>query len=178
VVFENKAGAQKMTDHLLEAHAYNRIAFLAGPEGNEDARWRELGYCESLAAHGIPPDPVLIRSGGFDEQVAFQTVAAWVAEGRTFDAIFAADDDSAYGAIRALQQAGLRVPEDVPVVGFDDSPTSRLFSPPLTTVRAPIEQAGHRAAALLGQLIRGGETEIEVLLPTELVVRRSCGCSG
>jgi DNA-binding LacI/PurR family transcriptional regulator len=178
VVFENKAGAQKMTDHLIEAHTYRRIAFLAGPEGNEDARWRELGYRESLAAHGLIPDPDLIRPGGFDEQIAFQTVAAWVAGSIPFEAIFAADDDSAYGAIHALQQAGLRVPEDVPVVGFDDSPTSRLFSPPLTTVRAPIEQAGHRAAALLGQLIRGGEIELKVLLPTELVVRRSCGCSS
>jgi DNA-binding LacI/PurR family transcriptional regulator len=178
VVFENKAGAQKMADHLIETHAYPRIAFLAGPEGNEDAHWRELGYRESLAAHGIPTDPDLIRLGGFDEQIAFQTVAAWVAKGPTFDAIFAADDDSAYGAIHALQKAGLRVPEDVPVVGFDDSPASRLFTPPLTTVRAPIEQAGHRAAALLGQLIRDGETELKILLPTELVVRRSCSCSG
>jgi DNA-binding LacI/PurR family transcriptional regulator len=167
-----------MTDHLIEAHAYRRIAFLAGPEGNEDAHWRELGYRESVAAHGLPLHPGLIRLGGFDEQVAFQTVADWVAEGPSFDAIFAADDESAYGAIRALQQAGLRVPEDVPVVGFDDSPASRLFSPPLTTVRAPIEQAGRRSAVLLGQLIRSGDVELKVLLPTELVVRRSCGCSG
>jgi LacI family transcriptional regulator len=176
VVFENKAGARKMTDHLIEVHGFQRIAFLAGPAGNEDAYWRELGYRESLAAHDIPLDPALIRLGGFAEEIAEATTAEWLNAGLDAQAIFAADDDSAYGAIHALNKAGKRIPEDMPIVGFDDSPVSRLLSPPLTTVRAPSEQAGYKAARMLAQRIRGGPVETKALLPTELVIRRSCGC--
>lgn len=177
VVFENKAGARKVTDHLIEVHGFRRIAFLSGPAGNEDAYWRELGYRESLAAHNIPFEPELVRLGGFAEEIAYQTTVDWLRTGLEAEAIFAADDDSAYGAIHALQQAGRSIPADLPIVGFDDSPVSRLLSPPLTTVRAPSEQAGYQAAQMLAQLIRSGQAELEALLPTELVVRRSCGCA-
>ena len=176
VVFENKGGARKITDHLIEVHACQRIAFLAGPRGNEDSHWRELGYRESLAAHSLQIDPDLIRLGGFSEEIAQDTVERWLADGFDADAIFAADDDSAYGALRALQQAGIRVPEDVPVVGFDDAPTSRLITPSLTTIGAPIEDSGYQSAHILGDLIRTGQAVPKVLLPTSLVIRRSCGC--
>jgi LacI family transcriptional regulator len=176
VVFENKAGARRMVDHLLDVHGYRRIAFLTGQENNEDALWRLRGYQEALETHSLPFDPSLVRSGGFSETIAQHTVTGWLAQGLTCDAIFAADDDSAYGALNALQQAGWRVPQDMPVVGFDDSPTSRLLSPPLTTVRAPIEEAGYQAAEMLAALIHTGHAPSQLLLPTELVVRRSCGC--
>lgn len=183
IVFENKDGARKMTDHLIEAHGYRRIAFLTGPKNNEDALWRERGYRESLLAHGLPVDERLILPGEFDEDIASQTVARMLQEGPAVDAIFAADDDSAYGAIRALYQAGSHLPTHLPVVGFDDSPTSRLITPPLTTVRAPIEEAGYRAAHRLVAAIRAQETggdpaePVQILLPTEVVIRRSCGCA-
>ncbi len=176
VVFENKDGARQMVDHLIEVHAYRKIAFLAGPDDNEDAHWRERGYREALQAHGVPFDPQLVRSGGFSEQIATATMQSWLQEGFEAEAVFAADDDSAYGAIRALQAAGRRVPEDVAVVGFDDAPTSRLFTPALTTVGAPIEEAGYRAARILAERIRTGQTERQALLPTSLVLRASCGC--
>jgi LacI family transcriptional regulator len=178
IVFENKASARLMTNHLIETHSCRRIAFLSGPADNEDSYWRELGYRESLAAHGLPVDPALIRLGGFAEEVGQRTVEDWLKEGFNADAIFAADDDSAYGAVRALQNAGKRVPEDVPVVGFDDSPVSRLLSPPLTTVCAPIEEAGYKAGQILAGLIHTGQATLKELLPTELVIRRSCGCNG
>ena len=176
VMVENKAALIKIIDHLIEVHACQRIAFLAGPKGNEDSLWRELGYRESLAAHGLLVDPDLIRLGGFSEEIAQYTVERWLAEGFKADAIFAADDDSAYGALRTLQQAGIRVPEDVPVVGFDDAPTSRLITPSLTTIGAPIEDSGYQSARILGELIRTGQAVPKVLLPTSLVIRRSCGC--
>jgi DNA-binding LacI/PurR family transcriptional regulator len=179
VVFANKAGARMMVDHLIEAHGYKRIAFLAGPQGNEDSGWRELGYREALEAHRIPIDAALIAAGGFDEKIAQATVGEWLAKGMEVDAIFAADDDSAFGAIRALQQSGKRIPEDVAVAGFDDILPSRYLSTPLTTVRAPIEEAGYQAARTLVQLIRSRRAKsIELLLPTELVIRRSCGCNA
>jgi LacI family transcriptional regulator len=178
VVFENKDGARKMVGHLVEAHGYRKIGFLAGPQDNEDARWRERGYREALAEHGIPYRAEWVRAGEFDEEIAYRTTREWLVEGLEVEAIFAADDDSAYGAVRALNEAGVRIPEQVAIVGFDDSPTSRLLLPPLTTVRAPIEDSGYRAAQMLAELIRSGKTESELLLPTEVVVRRSCGCGG
>ncbi|HEY3344367.1 MAG TPA: LacI family DNA-binding transcriptional regulator [Anaerolineaceae bacterium] len=176
VVFENKEGSRQIVSHLIEQHGFTKIGFLAGPADNEDARWRERGYREALAAHGLPYRPEWVRQGEFDEEIAYRTVRDWLAAGLDVEAIFAADDDSAYGAVRALNEAGRRIPEEVALVGFDDSPTSRLLLPPLTTVRAPIEESGYRAASLLAELIRGGAAQTEILLPTEIVIRRSCGC--
>jgi len=175
VTFENKAGARKLVEHLIEVHGYQRIAFLRGPEGHEDSYWREMGYREALAAHGILCDPRLVAQGGFDEDEAQAPVEQWLSEGADIEAIFAGDDEAALGAITALQRAGKRVPEDVAVVGFDDGPISQHLTP-LTTVRAPIEEAGLAAARQLVRLIRTGEADPLVLLPTELIIRRSCGC--
>ena len=178
VTFENKAGASKIMRHLIEAHGYHRIAFLAGPESEEDSYWRELGYREALSSYAIPFDQHLISIGGFDTAVAQDSVTKWLGQGINFEAIFASDDDSATGAINALQRAGLRVPEDIAVVGFDDIYISQYLSPPLTTIRAPIELAGFTAARQLIRLLHQEIVEPLVLLPTQLIVRRSCGCPG
>ncbi len=175
VTFENKGGARKMMDYLIETRGYQRIAFLTGSDNAEDSYWRELGYREALAAHQLPVDPTLIKMGGFDEHLAQESVTQWLAEGVVMDAIFAADDDSAAGALAALHRGGVAVPDQVAVVGFDDVPHSRYLSPPLTTIRAPIEQAGYEAAQQLIHLIEGEEVQPLSLLPTELVLRRSCG---
>ena len=184
VTFENRAGARKLVEHLIEAHDCRRIAFLRGPEGHEDSYWREMGYREALADHGVPFGPTLVATGGFDQAKAQEAVERWLAEGgrvreplAEIDAIFAGDDEAASGAVTALRRAGRRVPEDVAVVGFDDSPISRHQTPvPLTTVHTPIETAGYEAARQLVRLVRTGEADPLVLLPTELVIRRSCGC--
>ncbi len=176
VTVENKDGARKLVDHLIAAHGLKRIAFLAGPEGNEDSHWREVGYREALAANRVPFDPALIGLGGFSGEQAGNTVAAWIACGDLPEAIFAGDDDSAAGVIPALSSPGIRVPQDIAVVGFDDVPFSRFLTPALTTVRAPIEQAGRTAAHQLIRQIDGEAVEPLVLLPTELIIRGSCGC--
>jgi len=177
VTFENKAGSRRLVEHLIQVHGYRRIAFLRGPEGHEDSYWREMGYREALATHGIPYDPALVAVGGFDEVEAREPVERWLREKLEIEAIFAGDDEAALGVIAALRRAGKRVPEDVAVVGFDDVPISRhLTDLPLTTVRAPIERAGLEAARQLVRLIRAGEADPLVLLSTELVIRRSCGC--
>lgn len=174
VTFENKSGARQMVEHLI-ACGHRRIAFLAGPAGNEDAYWREQGYREGLAAHHLPVDPTLIGPGGFNEGVAKATVTIWLKDNVTIDAIFAADDESARGALRASQQAGRRVPDDIAVVGFDDALLSQYLTPPLTTIRAPIELAGRTAVTQLIRLIQTDQAEALTLLPTELVIRQSCG---
>jgi len=144
VTVENRAGARQIVEHLIVAHRRLRIAHLRGPQGNEDAYWREQGYREALAAHGLPFDPALIGDGEFYEGPARAAVARWLADGLEFDAIFAGDDDSAIGALRALRMAGRLIPQDVSLVGFDDVPFARYLSPALTTVRAPIEAENGR----------------------------------
>ena len=177
VTVENRDGAHHLVNHLIDVHGCRRIAFLTGPEGQEDARWRFQGYREALSAHSLEADPALVGPGEFDEQIAFQTVSGWIRRDLRPDAIFAADDTSAIGAQSALIQAGLRVPGDVALVGFDDMDISRYLNPPLTTVRAPVERVGRTAADQLIRLIQGQTVEPLILLPTELVIRRSCGCS-
>lgn len=177
VTIENKAGAFALTEHLITVHGYRKIAFLEGPVTHEDSYWREMGYREALSAHGLKHDPGLVSIGRFDAKIAQNSVTEWLNSGVEFDAIFAGDDDGATGAITAIQHAGLRVPEDIAVVGFDDIYISQYLSPPLTTIHAPIEQAGYAASQQLIRLIHQETVNQLVLLPTELIIRRSCGCT-
>lgn len=175
VAFENKSGARKLVDYLIESRGYRRIAFLPGPEGVEDSYWREMGYRESLKAHNIEYDPSLVVTGGFDEYQGQVAVSQLLSRNVGIDAIFAGDDDTAIGVLIGLKDAGLSVPDDIAVVGFDDIRLARYLTPPLTTVRAPIELAGREAVHQLISLIQSGHADTLTLLPTELVIRRSCG---
>jgi len=178
VTIENQSGAQKITEHLMDVHGCRRIIFLQGPAGHEDSHWRELGYRKALKKHGVPFDPALVAIGGFDSNQARSTVEQLIHHGTDFDAIFSGDDDSAVGAIHALRQAGRRIPGDVAVVGFDDSIFAQILTPPLTTVRSPMEQVGREAVHQVIRIIRGERVELRLVLPTELVIRRSCGCQS
>jgi DNA-binding LacI/PurR family transcriptional regulator len=175
VTFENKAGSHKLVDHLIEVHQRRRIAYLRGPERNEDSYWREMGYREALESHNIPFDPTLIGEGGFSEEGGRVQMRKWLDENIDIDAIFAGDDTTASGVITILKEAGKRIPEDISVVGFDDISISRYLTPPLTTIRAPIEAAGYEATQQLVCLIRNEPVEPLTLLPTEIVIRHSCG---
>jgi DNA-binding LacI/PurR family transcriptional regulator len=176
ITIENKDGAARIVGHLIEVHGRRRIVFLRGPERHEDSVWRERGYCESLEAHGLPVDPALISLGGFDREIARASMQELIAQGADFDAVFCGDDDAALGVLTTLKEAGRQVPDEVAVVGFDDVPFAPFLSPPLTTVRAPIEQVGREAVKQLVHLIRGEQAEPLTLLPTEVIVRNSCGC--
>jgi LacI family transcriptional regulator len=178
VLIENKRASQKLVDHLIEEHGRKRIMFFRGPRDQEDSRLRELGYRASLEAHGLAIDETLILQGEFDHKLAYQALHAHLVKGsRDFDAIFSGNDDAAVGVLTALGEAEICVPEDVSVVGFDDFRMAPFLNPPLTTVRAPTEKAGRKAAELLADLFQGRPVELEVLLPTDIVLRRSCGCS-
>lgn len=177
VTVENKAATHKIIDHLIEVHNRHSIIFLRGPHEQEDSQWREQGYRDALAAHGICFDPALMIDGEFNGETAYHNIKNIIANSHLqFDAIFTGDDDAAIGALTALSEAGLRVPEDVSVVGFDDSRLSPFLNPPLTTVRAPTEEVGRTAARLLFDQIRDLPAEPVTLLPTEIIIRRSCGC--
>jgi DNA-binding LacI/PurR family transcriptional regulator len=176
ITVENKDGAEMLVSHLIEKHGRRRIVFLRGPEGHEDSEWRERGYREALAAHNIPIDETLISSGDFDQETAFHAMQQLMQDGINFDAVFAGDDDASIGVYRALKQAGRLIPDDVAVVGFDDVEFAGYISPPLTTIRAPIEEVGREAVSQLLTLLNGGQAQSLVLKRTELVIRESCGC--
>ena len=178
VTIENQSGAQKIVEHLIEVHNCRRIIFLQGPKGHEDTTWREKGYRLALEASNISFDPALIVRGNFDRNVALASVEKLLADGVSFDAIFTGDDESAIGVLLALRQSGRRVPEDVAIVGFDDSLFANTLLPPLTTVRAPTEQVGIQAVRQLVRVIQGEEVESRLVLSTELTIRQSCGCKG
>ena len=177
VTVENKAATRNLISHLIERHERRSIIFLRGPQEQEDSRWREQGYRHALDLHGIPFRPDLMLQGGFDQHIAYQSLKKFLTQnGLCFDAIFTGDDDAAVGVLKALEEAGVRVPKDVSVVGFDDARLSAFLSPPLTTVRAPTETVGRTAAQLLFNLLQDRPAEAAVLLPTEIILRRSCGC--
>ncbi len=174
--FENRSGARAIVEHLIVAHGRKRIMYLAGPAGNQDSEIREAGYREALQAHGIAFDPELIAVGNYDNFVSQAAIDERLTHGVRFDAVFAADDEAAAGAMLALKRAGKSVPEDVSVVGFDNVEFTNFLSPPLTTVHAPIEESGVCAARILIQLISGHNAPVDTILTTDLRLRQSCGC--
>jgi LacI family transcriptional regulator len=173
---DNCGGASAMMHYLLE-RGHERIGLITGPARNHDARERLRGSRAALSAAGLNADPSLVVEGDFTETSGHRAVRVLLEREPRPTAIVAANDSMAIGALSALLEAGVRVPEDVTVVGFDDIPIARYVSPPLTTVRVSIAELGSRAAArLLAALEQGPARErVQQLLPTELVVRRSCG---
>jgi LacI family transcriptional regulator len=177
VTVENKAASIMIINHLIEVHGRKKIVFLRGPEGHEDSYWRELGYNEALESHEIPCDPAWMAAGEFDREVARQSIRQLFASGVEFDAVFSGDDEAAVGVLVALKEVGKRVPEDIAVVGFDDQRMSPYLTPPLTTVRAPTNKVGYTATLQLINFIQTGQAELLTLEPTEVIIRRSCGCN-
>lgn len=176
VNIENKAASYKIVEHLIKVHGRRKIVFLRGPEGQQDSYWRESGYRKALEENGIPYDPLLVLPGEFERHIAAMTITDALLNGLEFDAVFAGDDDAAVGVLGALRDTGRRAPRDISVVGFDDQRTSSYLTPALTTVRAPTLEVGRVAAQQLINLMRTGEADCETLLPTEIVIRESCGC--
>ncbi|MBO1750809.1 LacI family DNA-binding transcriptional regulator [Actinotalea sp. BY-33] len=171
---DNFAGAVTATEHLLSL-GHRRIGFLGGRTDLESARLREEGYRRALQVAGIEPDPALMRIGGYRPETADQPARELLTLPQPPTAVFAANDLSALRTIDVAQSLGLRVPEDLSVIGFDNVPESALSTPSLTTISQPIQQMGAEALRLLVDLIHGTERESTHLrLPTELVERRSC----
>lgn len=177
VTVENKAASKNIIEHLIKFHGRKKIIFLRGPSEHEDSYWRELGYNEALESHGIARDPSWIAVGEFNREVANKSIKQLVASGVEFDAVFSGDDEAAVGVLAALKEMGKRVPEDISVVGFDDLSMSPYLSPPLTTIRAPTEKVGYEATLQLINLIQTGRAALLTLLPTEVIIRRTCGCN-
>jgi LacI family transcriptional regulator len=170
---DNWHGAHLGVTHLLDL-GHRRIGMITGRPDLESAYLRESGYRDALAAAGVAVDEELVQLGAFDPEVARAAAHRLLTMADPPTAIFAANDLSAMMAMAAAAELGLRVPEDLSLVGFDNVPESALTVPPLTTVEQPIRQMGHRAMELLVQLIRQQPVHTtHVRLATRLVPRQS-----
>ena len=177
IVVDTIGGAVAAVEHLL-AEGRERIVHIGGPSGNLEARERQAGYVQAMTAAGRQPTVV---GGAFTQASGHDATTALLAEGVRPDAIFAANDMMAVGALLALQDAGVRCPEDIAVVGFDDVPIAALVRPALTTLRIEIAETGRRAMDRLVALIAAStdpeatpDAACEIVKP-QLVVRQSSG---
>jgi LacI family transcriptional regulator len=165
------AGARQATRHLIEL-GHTRIAFIAGPADHPDAAERLRGYQQALLDAGIEALPELVLHADFLESGGMLAINQLLESRQSFTAVFASNDQMAYGARLALYRRNIRVPEDISLVGYDDLPNSTYSMPPLTTVRQPVYEIGKLAAQAMLKLIAGEAADIAAP-PLELVVRES-----
>jgi len=173
---DNVTGARMAVEHLIR-QGYRRIATITGRLDTFHGQDRLEGYRQALQAHRIQVDESLIVEGDFAERSGRVGMQRLLPDSP--DAVFVASDMMAIGALKALRQAGWQVPHDVALVGFDDIPAASVIEPALTTVRQPIERMGSMAVDLLLSVLENSSEEEapahRIILPTELVVRASCG---
>ncbi|MDT0344259.1 LacI family DNA-binding transcriptional regulator [Streptomyces litchfieldiae] len=173
VEYDNEGGAYVATAHLLGA-GHRRILFLGGERGQSTATGRLAGHERALAAYGLEPDPELLTYADFSRESGLRRVREAVRASTSFTAVFAATDMVALGALEGLREAGLRVPEDVSLVGYDDIPVARELTPRLTTVHVPFDELGRTAARLVLDRREGvGGGGDRVLLGTHVSIRDS-----
>jgi LacI family transcriptional regulator len=175
---DNRSGTTAAVAHMIEQHGRTRLCYIAGPPEAPDARERRSAFEEAMAAH-----PGAVVAGIFEGRFAAisgQLAVREILSGprrELPDAIICGNDQTAIGAMRELQAAGIRVPADVGVVGFDDMHLSALLAPPLTTVRQPMRLLGERACTrLLERIADPSLPPRSERLPAELIIRESCGC--
>ena len=179
IAIDNSGGARKMVAHLASL-GHKRVAFICGPAANADATERSRGYREACKTSGIACSSTLEFDGDFSEAAGYAAAMKILEQSPRPTAIFAANDSMAVGALFALREAGLSVPEDMAIVGFDDIPIARYVTPRLTTVTVAIAELGRRAFELLFQSIRDQKPRRRLphdQLETTLVVRDSCGAA-
>jgi LacI family transcriptional regulator, galactose operon repressor len=175
VAADHRKGGYLATAHLIE-YGHFEIACIAGPSSVTPSADRVVGYRDALKAHSIPYDQVLVRRGDFTPESGFVATQGWLAGiGPRPTAIFACNDLMAFGALAAIHKAGLRAPDDISVVGFDDIGLAAYSSPPLTTVIQPKAEMGNLAAQILVDRISSGDRQRPQrhLLPPRLVIRES-----
>jgi len=174
VGYDNEGGAFALTEHLL-AQGHRRILYLGGPHGLSTTVSRLDGYRRALKSRGIEPDEELIREGAFGRSYGHRAMKDVLALDLDYTAVFAANDLVAAGALQAMTDAGLHVPEDVSLVGYDDIPQSFELKPKLTTVHVPLEEMGREAVriALADDDGFGRRDGDETVVGTHVVIRDS-----
>ncbi len=169
----NRLASCEAVEHLIRLGC-QRIGTIAGPLNTGAARVRLAGYRDAFANAGIDVDETLVVSSDFSDISGYSAMQRLIERG--VDAVFCASDMIADGALRAASDAGLNVPGDVALVGFDDMPFAARTNPPLTTVHQPLEELGQNAALLLISLVEGEPlTADQIVLTAHLIIRNSCG---
>ena len=176
VIVDNQPGMEAAVEHLIREHACSRIAFIGGTKRNPEAVVRFEAYRRVLARHGIEHDPRLFATGEFSTSVGRAAMNQILARGAPFDAVVAANDCMALGAIDALRASGRRVPAQIPVTGFDDILQARLSKPALTTVAQPFDAIANMAMGMLMDQFHGRTVATSNAIPTTFLPRQSCGC--
>ena len=176
VLVDNYGGARSAVEHLV-ANGHDRIATIAGSVDSTPGRLRLEGYRATLAAEAIEPPPDFVQLGGFMEHGGYQSMMRLLALPDPPTAVFVANNLMTIGALRAVKDIGVRIPDDLSVIGFDDHPFSEILDPPLTVIDRPMEQQGALAMRML--LSRMDEASVRmprrVVLDTSLIERGSCG---
>ncbi|HEX2736133.1 MAG TPA: substrate-binding domain-containing protein [Polyangiaceae bacterium] len=176
VILDNRAGMVSLMDHLLAEHSRQRIAFIGGPLHSPDACVRMDVYLEALQSARLPIDPKLLVAADFSRGGGMDAMKQILASGASFDAVVAANDAMALGALDVLKSMGCRVPRDVAVTGFDDLTLSRYAAVPLTTVRQPMEYMASVALRSVYRQLQGKSVDPVRRLVAEFIQRQSCGC--
>ena len=171
IIMDNFQGGLEATQHLINL-GHRKIAHITGILSHQDAIDRRAGYLQALESAGLDANPDLIIEGQFSEQSGVLAVEMLLMQGHTFSAIFCANDQMAYGARLALFRRGIRVPEDVSIVGYDDQPASAYIIPPLTTIRHSVNEIGLSAASAILSLIKGNAERVAPY-SAELIIRES-----
>jgi LacI family repressor for deo operon, udp, cdd, tsx, nupC, and nupG len=175
VSIDNISAARKATEHLIKL-GHKRLAHITGPMNVILSRDRLEGYKQAMKTYGLEIDPLLITEGDFYYETGYDLMLKLMSINNPATAIFAANDEMAIGAIKAIQSQGLKVPEDIAIVGFDNIKMSAIFSPSLTTIGQPMYKIGEKAMNLLLDLIRGKKLrKNQFVLDDKLIVRESCG---
>ncbi|WP_433926952.1 SpoIIE family protein phosphatase [Sorangium cellulosum] len=177
VVVDNALGIEMAAGHLLDDHACRRVAYIGGPTNNGEARLRAEAYRKALAARALPYDERLVASGEFTIDTGRAAMAEILGRGVEIDAVVAANDNMALGAIELLKAQGRGVPRDILVCGFDDVGVARYTKPSLTTVRQPIKRLGEIALETVLRMLDGAPVPLRNLQQVELTRRESCGCA-
>lgn len=178
VIIDNQAAAEKAVNHLMEID-HQRIAHVAAPTQLNNGRLRLEGYKNALEKGGIVVDPSLIRHGDYSAISGYHAVKMLLDEKISFTAVFAASDQMAIGSMRALLDAKLRIPEDVAIIGIDNSFPSSLVTPTLSTINIPKFEMGYQAFRLLANKIENPQRIRSVLtLETDLIIRQSTSVEG
>ncbi|MFD7692663.1 LacI family DNA-binding transcriptional regulator [Streptomyces sp. NPDC059374] len=171
---DNTGGAIQAVRHLLGS-GRKRVAAIAGPLDMDVGRSRLEGWRAAHEEAGVPARQDLVEVGDFSWESGSRAMRSLLERAPDLDAVFAASDLMAIGALEELRRQRRKVPDDVAVVGFEDSPHARWTNPPLTTVRQPVEELGSAMVRILSEITEPGAARQQLMLPTELVVRESSG---
>jgi LacI family transcriptional regulator len=174
VLINNEQGAYDAVTHLIKL-GRRKIDFLSGPPTAYDNIRRFEGYKRALQEHDLPIAPKISMQGQYTETSGYRAMKVLLAGNQVPEAIFAANDEMAIGAIRALNEENLKVPDDVAIVGFDDILLASYVQPALTTVGHSNYELGAMATQLVFNMQKEGRS---IVLPTELIIRKSCGFTG